>query len=176
MLSMVFPSVAHQSLKHICLTSLHRVRLRKQRLKWLPLLLSKTQLSAVCSVILRCPDMYADYSYYTDSWAGTLIPAQEFNSYARKAERLINYIVSGGVKEVTEPVKNAVCAAAEAAYELRKSVENIPQGIKSENTDGYSVTYKDYNIDELTDMERRAMFNAIRQELYNTGLLYQGVR
>lgn len=120
--------------------------------------------------------MFADYSYYTDSWAGTLIPVQEFNSYARKAERLINYIVSGGVKEVTEPVKNAVCAAAEAAYELRKSVENIPQGIKSENTDGYSVTYKDYNIDELTDMERRAMFNAIRQELYNTGLLYQGVR
>lgn len=49
--------------------------------------------------------MFANYSYYTDSWAGTLIPAQEFNSYARKAERLINYIVSGGVKEVTEPVK-----------------------------------------------------------------------
>lgn len=120
--------------------------------------------------------MYADYSYYTDSWAGSLIPAQEFNSYARKAERLINYIVSGGVKEVTEPVKNAVCAAAEAAYELRQSVANIPQGIKSENTDGYSVTYKDYNPDELTDRERRAMFNAIRQELYNTGLLYQGVR
>lgn len=120
--------------------------------------------------------MFANYSYYTDSWAGTLIPAQEFNSYARKAERLINYIVSGGVKEVTEPVKNAVCAAAEAAYELRKSIENIPQGIKSENTDGYNVTYKDYNADDLADREKRAMFKAIRQELYNTGLLYQGVR
>lgn len=118
--------------------------------------------------------MYADYSYYTDSWAGTLIPAQEFNRYARKAERLINYII--GVQEVTEPIKNAVCAAAEAAYELRQSVANIPQGIKSENTDGYSVTYKDYHPDELTDRERRAMFIAIRQELYNTGLLYQGVR
>lgn len=98
--------------------------------------------------------MFADYSYYTDSWAGTLIPAQEFNSYARKAERLINYIVNGGVKKVTEPVKNAVCAAAEAAYELRQSVANIPQGIKSENTDGYSVTYKDYNADDLADREK----------------------
>lgn len=120
--------------------------------------------------------MFADYSFYSDSWEGTLIPSQEFYSYAKKAERLINYIVNGGVKEVTVQVQNAVCAAAEAAYELRKSVENIPQGIKSENTDGYSVTYKDYNPDELTDRERRAMFNAIRQELYNTGLLYQGVR
>lgn len=120
--------------------------------------------------------MYADYSYYTDSWAGTLIPAQEFNSFARKAERLINYIVLGGVQEVTEPIKNAVCAAAEAAYELRQSVANIPQGIKSENTDGYSVTYKDYTPDALADREKRAMFKAIRQELYNTGLLYQGVR
>jgi len=119
--------------------------------------------------------MFADYSYYTDSWAGTLIPAQEFNSYARKAERLINYIVNGGVKEVTDEVKNAVCAAAEVAYELRQSVANIPQGIKSENTDGYSVTYKDYNADDLADREKRAMFKAIRQELYNTGLLYQGV-
>lgn len=65
----------------------------------------KIQLSAAFSGILRYLDMFADYSYYTDSWAGTLIPAQEFNSYARKAERLINYIVNGGVKKVTEPVK-----------------------------------------------------------------------
>ena len=119
--------------------------------------------------------MLADYSFYSDSWEGTLIPSQEFYSYAKKAERLINYIINGGVKEVTVQVQNAVCAAAEAAYEIRKSVENIPQGIKSENTDGYSVTYKDYNADELADREKKAMFRAIRQELSGTGLLYQGV-
>lgn len=119
--------------------------------------------------------MLADYSFYSDSWEGTLIPSQEFNSYAKKAEHLINYIVNGGIKEVTVQVQNAVCAAAEAAYELRQSVANIPQGIKSENTDGYSVTYKDYNADELADREKKAMFKAIRQELSGTGLLYQGV-
>lgn len=120
--------------------------------------------------------MFADYSYYTDSWAGVLIPAQEFDSYARKAERLINYIVNGEIKNVTDEVKNAVCAAAEVAYELRQSVANIPQSIKSENTDGYSVTYSDYNADELANREKKAMFNAIQQELSGTGLLYQGVR
>lgn len=71
--------------------------------------------------------------------------------------------------------QNAVCAAAEAAYEIRSSVANIPQGIKSENTDGYSVTYKDYDVDELKYKEQNAMLAAIRQELSGTGLLYQGV-
>ena len=58
---------------------------------------------------------------------------------------------------------------------LPKSVE-VWQGIKSESTDGYSVTYKDYNADELAEREKRAMYKAIKQELSGTGLLYQGVR
>ena len=119
--------------------------------------------------------MYADYAYYKDSFGGTLA-AEEFNRYARKAERFLNYVIMGEISEVTEQVKNAVCAAAEAVAEIREGVANIPQGIKSESTDGYNVTYKDYNADDLADREKRAMFKAIRQELYNTGLLYQGVR
>ena len=63
-----------------------------------------------------------------------------------------------------------------AVAEIREGVANIPQGIKSESTDGYSVTYKDYNADELAEREKRAMYKAIKQELSGTGLLYQGVR
>ena len=114
--------------------------------------------------------MYADYAYYKDSFGGTLA-AEEFNRYARKAERFLNYVIMGEIPEVTEQVKNAVCAAAEAVAEIREGVANIPQ-----STDGYSVTYKDYNADELADRERRAMYKAIKQELSGTGLLYQGVR
>lgn len=119
--------------------------------------------------------MYADYAYYKDSFGGTLA-AEEFNRYARKAERFLNYVIMGEISEVTEQVKNAVCAAAEAVAEIREGVQNIPQGIKSESTDGYSVTYKDYNTDELAEREKRAMYKAIKQELSGTGLLYQGVR
>ena len=119
--------------------------------------------------------MYADYAYYKDSFGGTLA-AEEFNRYARKAERFLNYIVMGEIAEVTEQVKNAVCAAAEAVAEIREGVQNIPQGIKSESTDGSSVTYKDYNADELAEREKRVMYKAIKQELSGTGLLYQGVR
>jgi hypothetical protein len=119
--------------------------------------------------------MYANYAYYKDSFGGTLTE-EEFNLYARKAERFLNYVIIGEISEVTEQVKNAVCSAAEAVAEIREGVANIPQGIKSESTDGYSVTYKDYNADELAEREKRAMYKAIKQELSGTGLLYQGVR
>lgn len=119
--------------------------------------------------------MYADYAYYKDSFGGTLA-AEEFNRYARKAERFLNYVIMREIPEVTEQVKNAVCAAAEAVAEIREGVANIPQGIKSESTDGYNVTYKDYNAEELAEREKRAMYKAIKQELSGTGLLYQGVR
>ncbi len=119
--------------------------------------------------------MYADYTYYTDSWAGTLIPASEFNLFEAKAERLVKFVTQHRITEVTDEVKNAVCAAAEAAFEIRSSIANIPQGVKSENTDGYSVTYKDYDADEFKYKEQSAMLAAIKQELSGTGLLYQGV-
>lgn len=118
--------------------------------------------------------MYADYAYYKDSFGGTLTE-EEFNLYARKAERFLNYVIMCEISEVTEQVKNAVCAAAEAVAEIRSSVANIPHGIKSENTDGYSVTYKDCDANELKHKEQNAMLAAIRQELSGTGLLYQGV-
>ena len=38
--------------------------------------------------------MYADYAYYKDSFGGALT-AEEFNRYARKAERFLNYVVMG---------------------------------------------------------------------------------
>lgn len=119
--------------------------------------------------------MYADYTYYSNEWAGTKIPASDFTEYARKAERLIKYITNNRITEVTDEVKNAVCAAAEAAYDIRQSVANVPQGIKSENTDGYSVTFKDADEETLLAKEQSAMLVVIEQELSTTGLLYRGV-
>lgn len=118
---------------------------------------------------------YADYAYYISSFAGTLIPAEEFYSLANKAERYVNYITMHRIKEVTDSVKNAVCAAAEALYEVHQQYANIPKGIKSENTDGYSVSYAEFDIEKFKQQEKTAMHNAIVQELSGTGLLYQGV-
>lgn len=119
--------------------------------------------------------MYADYDYYTESFAGTELSAEDFNIQARKAERFIDYVTQHRITEVTEAVKNAVCAAAEALYEVNQQLTDIPNGIKSENTDGYSVTYSDFDVSKVREEENDAMLDAITRELSGTNLLYRGV-
>lgn len=120
--------------------------------------------------------MYADFKYYTSSFSGTLIPEGAFPQISKKVSRYLDYITMNRIDEVTDKIKNAVCAGAEALYELHKSYENIPKGIKSENTDGYSVTYSEFDINQFIKQEKSVMYNAFVQELSGTGLLYQGVR
>ncbi len=119
--------------------------------------------------------MYADYSYYKNSFSGTLIPEEGFSSFSNKVSRYLDYITMHRITEVTDSVKNAVCAGAEALYELHQMYKNVPKGIKSENTDGYSVTYSEFDIEKFKSQERKVMYDAFVQELSGTGLLYQGV-
>lgn len=119
--------------------------------------------------------MYADYTYYADSFVGTKISAEEFPALASKAERYLDYVTRHRITEVTDSVKKAVCAAAEALYEVNQRYSEIPQGVKSENTDGYSVTFAEADMDKIPNQQREAMLEAITWELSGTNLLYQGV-
>lgn len=119
--------------------------------------------------------MYADYTFYTEFFAGTEISAEEFPALAAKAERFLDYVTQQRISEPTNAVKNALCAAAEALYEVNRQYESIPQGIKSENTDGYSVTYSEADAREIKCRQDEAMLDAITRELSGTNLLYQGV-
>lgn len=118
---------------------------------------------------------YADYEYYKNSFSGTLIPEEEFSPLANKVSRYLDYVTMYRISKVTDRVKNAVCAGVEALYEFQQTYKNIPKGIKSENTDGYSVTYSEFDMDKLKRQENAVMYNAFVQELSGTGLLYQGV-
>lgn len=119
--------------------------------------------------------MYADYPYYTESFAGTMLSAEDFPSLSAKAERYLDYVTHHRITEATDAVKNAVCAAAEALYEVNRRYDAVPNGIKSENTDGYSVTYTESDAREIRRQQDDAMLDAITQELSGTNLLYQGV-
>ncbi|SCX29599.1 hypothetical protein SAMN02910436_02487 [Ruminococcaceae bacterium P7] len=120
--------------------------------------------------------MYADYTFYTESFAGTKISAEEFPSLAAEAERFLDYVTQHRISEPIDVVKNAVCAAAEALLEVNQRYANLPGGIKSENTDGYSVTYTEADASEIRSQQQEAMLEAIMFELSGTDLLYQGVR
>lgn len=111
---------------------------------------------------------YADYTYYTDVFGGTRLSQQEFNSCCEKAQSYIDYITLGRASQnLSGEVKNAVCAATE---EICKA--GFAHGIKSEHTDGYSVTYSN-EFSQKSEISR--IYEAVRIYLEPTGLLYCGM-
>lgn len=124
--------------------------------------------------------MFVDYDYYANSFAGKMISAEEFLSLERDAERLLGYITRKQYSSVTNAdvitsVKNALCGAAEAVQELNQQYADVPAGITSETTDGHSVSFAHVDPTKLIQQRRRVMYDVFAQELYYTGLLYQGV-
>ncbi len=113
---------------------------------------------------------YVDYTYYTDTYCGTTITDEDtFPRYARQAQALIDAITFGRIQRITEipeEVMDAVCAAAEVAYEAGQKSGII----KAENIDAYSVTYGDTDSKSINN----AMIAAATPYLANTGLLFRG--
>lgn len=112
---------------------------------------------------------YVDYEYYHQTFLGTIIPAASFPQKEKKAEAFVNRITFGRVKllrEVPSEVKNAICAVAEYDYQCDKKTP----GAKSENIDGFSISYGD-STEASKNTER---YGAAKDYLSDTGLLYRG--
>lgn len=121
--------------------------------------------------------MYADYSFYTDEFYGTVIPPEEWNKYASRASDYIDYITSGKAKtyeDVNGSLAKACCAVAEqmAISESISSSMSVA-GLASESVGSHSVTYRSES--EIHASMKQAMLNAAQMYLFPTGLLYRGV-
>lgn len=124
--------------------------------------------------------MFVDYSYYLNTFAGMPIPAEVFHALEREAERYLKYITRGAYADSDDPdtvtaVKNALCAAIEAIYSFDQEYKDIPAGISSESTDGHSVTFVKNDADQMSKRRQQIMYDIFVQELFDTGMLYQGV-
>ena len=124
--------------------------------------------------------MFVDYGYYTDSFAGSPVPAKEFTQLEREAERLLGYITNKRYLEVNDSatvttIKNSICSAIEEAYEIDQQYVNIPAGVTSETTDGHSVTFAKVDQASIAQQRKKIMYDILTQDLFDTGLLYQGV-
>lgn len=124
--------------------------------------------------------MFVDHEYYTVSFAGSLVPAEEFAPLERDAERLLGYVSQKKYLLVTDEeavtsIKKALCGAVEAVYELNQQYANIPAGVVSETTDGHSVSFTHTDISKIIQQRKKLMYDIFSQELFDTGLLYQGV-
>ena len=92
--------------------------------------------------------MYADYAFYTGVYQGKDIPETGWRRLSARADAFVDGLTYGRLHHgwtVTEAVKMACCAVAEALHAQQaaqaQGAKAAAAGIKSENSDGYSVGY-----------------------------------
>lgn len=121
------------------------------------------------------------YEYYRNGYFGYVLEENVFNKYLGEAVRCVSRLTSGSSEREeysNEPkVKNAVCAAAKAAYQCDSIYggDNFSFGVKSESKDGHSVTFDGTTKEQAEKMKAKSMERAVRTELFGTGLLFRGV-
>ena len=109
------------------------------------------------------------YNYYFSAYCGGgqgLLEKSEFDRFVRPAAMAVgDYITfEGDFSPFEDNIRHCICRIAELLFK-----NDSRRGIKSENTDGYSVTYTD------TDGGRSEVRSIVQAELGNTGLLFLGV-
>lgn len=129
--------------------------------------------------------MYADYRYYQEVYRGTM-PEAHFNESETWSEAYIRYLtfLNGEIfAQESDGVKRAVCAAADIYYadkaaRERRAAEGKPGVVKSENIDGYSVSYISEQQEGQTAEEllRKKAYDAVYMHLLPTGWLSRRLR
>ena len=109
--------------------------------------------------------MTTDLVFYNENYGGdTKIPAGSFPLWEKRATAQLMHITGGKIEGISDSrVKMCVCEMAEFLYENSKT-----GGIKSENNDGYSVSYQDRDI-------KQELIRIAETYLGNTDFLYRGV-
>ena len=118
--------------------------------------------------------IYADFSYYQNSFNGSLIPESEYDYRAARASEFIDRMTSSRIKPdimaadtaVALKIQSCCCAIAEADYSYKSNF-----GKTAEKVGSYSVTYSDKTAESHeTDRSR-----LVDMYLGDTGLIYRGV-
>ena len=124
-------------------------------------------------------NQYLTYEEYK-SLGGTL-GEMPFNILELKARQIINERTQNRLKDVEkipQEVKICVYDLIQIISKYNNSNNSTSSNISSENTDGYSVTYKSGT--ELTDEQKKQYNDIMETDLYgvivdNTPILYLGV-
>ena len=124
-------------------------------------------------------NQYLTYEEYK-SLGGTL-GEMPFNILELKARKIINERTQNrlkNIKEIPQEVKICVYDLINTMNKYNLSNNSTSSNISSENTDGYSVTYKSGT--ELTEEQKKQYDDVMETDLYgvivdNTPILYLGV-
>lgn len=119
---------------------------------------------------------YADFEFYIKNFHGSTIPENDFSSAMLRAGIFIRYITFGRIDEtnIPEEAKLAACAVADLMYKDDLSRDKAGREKKSENNDGYSVSYVTSVEGKGNSVESKT-YQAAGQYLAHTGLMYRGI-
>ena len=128
--------------------------------------------------------MYADYSYYAETFRGgmePLIPEAEHAFLERQAEEWIRYATqrrSDGVS--CEELENCTCELAEFLYEAHRASQTATEAggaglLTSYSNDGESGSFHVQDSPYTESGQRQKISAIIRKHLLWTGLLFRGV-
>jgi hypothetical protein len=116
---------------------------------------------------------YADFTYYSTSFLGTVIPESDFPKLAKKASAILDQITFGRAVNNTEyptQIKDAMCAIAEEIYAVDNS--DGSEYVTSESEGSYSVSFAAESVEGRTDLQR--YMDAAQVWLANTYLMFGG--
>ncbi len=117
-----------------------------------------------------------EYEFYQSEYGGNKIPdVLAFRQPLLKANTYLNRVMRKTPEQAQmENVKLCLCEVSDLIYgDALVKAEHGGREVKSENTDGYSVTYETQQEGESLDVR---VYSTIRRHLAHTGLLYLGVR
>lgn len=120
---------------------------------------------------------YADYEFYTGKAHGKL-ERDRFEEEVLEASFFLRYLTFGrSDRAQPEELKYAACAVADMYAKEKQKADAGKAGKKSENTDGYSVSYVSEQKDgeTLEDLLSRKATQAAKRYLAGTGLLNRKV-
>ena len=106
--------------------------------------------------------MYADYTYYTETYGGTLVPQADWMRVEQGAEVYIHSVTGGCAEPQEDLVCRAACAVAEELWRQEQG-----GALKSQTVGSWKKTYADG--DTATPAGR--LYAAAARWLGNTGLL-----
>lgn len=122
--------------------------------------------------------MYADFSFYTDVFHGTM-PETAFSVFGDRAADEINIRTFDAAMSAPETMKRRVamacCAVADALFDQSQANTRTGGGaVKSANNDGYSESYSTAEETDKT-IERRITAACAKWLTFPVNLMYRGV-
>ena len=127
--------------------------------------------------------MYADFTYYQETFYGNVIEETDWDRYATRASDFIDYFTWNKAKDNAElpAVKKCCCALAEQyksieAMKIAAAAKVTEDGIiASESVGSHSRSFRNGTEGaQAVDAAVAELANIARRYLLTTGLLYRG--